>query len=107
MITDASKITRAWCETCQKYPNELISWPTVMCEDEDGGKEWKEVEVGVILTNSGRATNRWEDGTIGVPPEVQEMAEADEQPICGECRGEIDWKHFDKRSVERPYTRRY
>ena len=37
-------------------------------------------EARVILTRDGKATNKWEDGVVGVPEEIQELAESDESP---------------------------
>jgi hypothetical protein len=44
--------------------------------DEEGNR----LELGVLVYRDGRATNRWEDGTAGVPEEVQREAEVDESP---------------------------
>lgn len=42
---------------------------------------------------NGDTTDRWEDGTAGVPLDVQEWAQEDEQPFNPECGEYIDvWK---------------
>lgn len=42
----------------------------------DGG-----AELAVIVLRNGTTTNRWEDGTVGVPPRVADLADFDELPI--------------------------
>lgn len=37
-------------------------------------------EMGIIVLRNGTATNRWEDGTAGVPEELRAEAEEDESP---------------------------
>lgn len=44
--------------------------------------------LSILLGNEGAATNRWEDGTIGVPEDVQRDAEehsVDCPPTCPDC----------------------
>lgn len=45
-------------------------------------------ELSILLDNEGRATNRWEDGTVGVPGDLQEDVEEhsiDCPPTCPDC----------------------
>ncbi len=39
----------------------------------------------VIVTPDGRATNRWSDGTVGVPRLARVEAEEDDAPLCACC----------------------
>jgi hypothetical protein len=82
-------MARAFCSTCNTYPIELLSWPII--GDNDG--EAVKSEEAVILNNDGTPTNRWADGTAGVPEDVQQMAGEDEEPVCAECNNYIVWKH--------------
>lgn len=45
-------------------------------------------ELSILLNKEGQATNRWEDGTVGVPEDVRLDAEEhsiDCPPVCPDC----------------------
>ena len=42
----------------------------------------------VIQNPEGESTNQWADGTVGVPEEIRDICEADEEPMCGKCLDE-------------------
>ena len=44
-----------------------------------------------VYADSGEATNRFGDGTIGVPKELSDLAEEDEEPYCTECWDRCIW----------------
>jgi hypothetical protein len=84
---------RAYCDTCRRTPAELISRPLLDIDpktSEPVHPEWP-----VILDAWGNSLNRWEDGTVGVPQEIQDAAVDDEQPLCSVCKGEVRWVPFD------------
>lgn len=60
MFTDAELQDPSLC----KGDDEFISFPHM-----DGG------EQGIIVYRDGRVTNRFEDGTVGVPVELQDAAD--------------------------------
>jgi hypothetical protein len=99
-------VARAFCPKCGNYPTELWSWPIIDEEvPEDGDIQPIRTETAVVLENDGTPTNRWADGVSGVLEAVQERADADESPVCGECKTYIIWvhdgpKHFEVRRVE-------
>lgn len=45
----------------------------------------------MVDAKTGKATNHYWDGIVGVVPEHVELAEADENPACPECQSECDW----------------
>ena len=48
-------------------------------------------ELSILLANEGMATNRWEDGTAGVPEDVRRDAEEHSVgclPTCPNCGAE-------------------
>jgi hypothetical protein len=49
--------------------------------------------AGAILVNrkTGQATNRWWDGTAGVPELLSRLAEEDDHPMCPSCLGFCHW----------------
>ena len=70
-------------ETTHRH-DELIANPTVTDYDEEG--DWTP-ELGVIVYRDGTVTNRWSDGTAGVPANVVQAAdELDElySPYAGD-----------------------
>ena len=78
---------KAYCKAGDHYPEELLASVYDL-----PGEEMNLADV-VLLTNDGTATNRYYDGTVGVPQETQEQAEADEEPLCAEHLEHIDWEH--------------
>lgn len=70
---------RAYCAEGEHYPQTMIA--TV-----------EGCELGVIVCDDDSVTN-WADGTAGVPPDIAELARADESPVCAEhpdC--EVEWR---------------
>jgi hypothetical protein len=49
-------------------------------------------EIGVVVQRNGSATNLWEDGVIGIPPEVAMIAEADESPMTRSGEPADEWR---------------
>lgn len=45
-------------------------------------------ELGVICDAEGELSNRWEDGTVGVP---EFLVDDDCPPACCECKEESEW----------------
>ena len=77
-------MSRAYCTAGDHYPEEIIATAFFGTED----------RIDVIQDNEGIGTNRFVDGTIGVPDNVREEAELDEEPVCLEhpdCF--ITWDH--------------
>jgi len=48
--------------------------------------------IGIIIYADGTASDRWADGTVGVPPEAADMAAADEEPYCPVCDEYAKWE---------------
>ncbi len=49
-------------------------------------------ELGVIVDRDGNATNRWEDGVVGVPEDVVSWIQADDcAPYCPLHDQETEW----------------
>lgn len=49
--------------------------------------------IGVLLyADSGMATNRWTDGTVGVSLDILRLAEEDESPLCPMCKEICKWE---------------
>jgi hypothetical protein len=56
---------------CNSYDELLVSVP-------DPSDPKKSLEQGIIIYRNGTVSNRWEDGTAGVPAEVVELANEEE-----------------------------
>lgn len=80
----------AFCPTCHTYPETLLSYPIIGIDAEG---DLQKIEEGVFLTNNGTPTGQYADGSFGVPREVREVAEEDEEPLCAECFNYVDWRH--------------
>lgn len=78
----------AYCPYCEVNPEYLMVWPAIAIGD-DG--QMIRTETAVLLENDGSPTDIWADGTMGVPKDIQEMAEAEEEPYCAQCKGDIEW----------------
>jgi hypothetical protein len=57
------------------------------------GVEYKDTELGVLVDVRGSPTNRWEDGTAGVPAEVKDWILMDDcAPVCPVHGEETEWR---------------
>lgn len=73
-------------------PSELDNLSACCAEDEFvASLPLEEMDLGVIVYRNGEVSWRWEDGTVGIPPEIRELA--DEQDTLHSLRGEeiIGW----------------
>lgn len=70
----ASAIER-WC-----FTDFEMKKPT-MCNSTDEFLADGDAELAVVVLRNGTVTDRWEDGTTGVPPHCAQMADLDESPI--------------------------
>lgn len=70
----AASIER-WC-----FTDFEMKKPT-MCNGTDEFLADGDAELAVIVLRNGTVTDRWEDGTTGVPPHCAQMADLDESPI--------------------------
>lgn len=48
-------------------------------------------ETYILMRRDGTVTNRWADGVVGVPEEIREDAEQDEEPFCPDCESYCEW----------------
>ncbi len=64
-----------WCFTDMelKTPGECAGTDEFLADGD--------TEMAVIVQRDGTVTNRWEDGTVGVPDDVKQRADFDESPI--------------------------
>jgi hypothetical protein len=83
-------MVKAYCETCGRYPDEVIVYPVI---GETDDHELITDETGVIIYGDGTCSNRYADGTKGITPEVCAMAEDEDSAYCPECMNEITWQH--------------
>jgi hypothetical protein len=68
-------------------PSELDNLQACRAEDEFvASLPLEEMELGVIVYRNGEVSLRWEDGTVGIPPEIRELA--DEQDTLHSLKGE-------------------
>lgn len=51
-----------------------------------------DVELGVIVYGDGQASNRWEDGVVGVPGHIREAANQEVDGLCAECHSPVVWE---------------
>lgn len=67
-----------------KAEDEFVAYPAL-----------EQTELGVIVGRNGQVSNRWEDGTVGIPPEVREVA--DETDSLHSLSGEeiIGWRDVE------------
>jgi hypothetical protein len=84
---NASQIQR-WCFTDYEMRDPRKCRATdVFYADADS-------ELAVIVLRDGTATNMWEDGTSGVPPYNQQLAELDESPVKPSHLRTIDTDYY-------------
>lgn len=69
---------QAYCEQGDHYPDELIA---------DVGEE-----LGVIVYGDGTASNRFEDGVVGIGRDRAARAEEDEEPVCPDHLCPVRWQ---------------
>ena len=69
--------------TCSGNHDEFIA---IVSEELDPDR------IGVIVYASGKASNRWADGTAGVPVLVRQEAEEDDEPYCPICHEVARWR---------------
>jgi len=61
------------------------------------------VEEGVLVNaRTGKATNRWADGTAGVPKEIKELAEEEVNAYMPYSMEQYDWSHKNPKYVFGP-----
>ena len=81
----------AYCPNCDDYPSEVLAFPTLG----EGEYYYGGIELGIIVYgNGGESSNRFGDGTVGVPHWLQELAEWEDSVMCPECLHEAEWKHI-------------
>jgi hypothetical protein len=82
--------------------SELDNLPACKAEDEFVARPMEELELGVIVCRGGEVSNRWDDGTVGIPPEVRELA--DETDSLHSLSGEeiIGWRDVEVSEDGRP-----
>lgn len=52
-----------------------------------------DVELGVLAYADTSLSNRWQDGTAGIPPYIAENVHSDFcMPLCVECSEEAEWE---------------
>lgn len=57
-----------------------------------GDEDEPDMEMGVLVDTQGNATNRWEDGTIGVPEHILAWIQMDDcPPFCLEHQRDTEW----------------
>ena len=67
----------AFCEELGHFPEYVIgSMPAP-----DGSLD----RLDVIQDPEGKSTNQWADGAFGVPDDVRDLCDCDEEPLCGTC----------------------
>lgn len=83
-------MSRAYCQTCQTYPETLLSKPLLGLDENE---EPVFPCLPIRLLNNGLATNLYADGTSGVTGEESDAAEEDASPVCAACKNEVTWQH--------------
>lgn len=72
----------------------FVSAGCVMGENED------DYELGILVYASGELSNRWQDGTVGIPDDVREMTQDHIDggcpPHCIKCLEEANWVDNDE-----------
>jgi len=82
---------------------ELIVFPHGAA-DVDSYTFWEE---GVLVNGkTGRVTNRWGDGTKGVPEEVRELANEESTAFMPYTMEEYEWSHKNPRGISRTASER-
>lgn len=70
---------KAYCPKGNHYPEEVIAKTNY--------------ELGVIVYGeNGNISNRWEDGTKGIPEDAKVQAWDDDEPICPDHTSICSWK---------------
>jgi len=78
--------------------SELLVFPGELYGDEDG--------IGVLVNGrTGKATNRWGDGTAGLSALVREGAEEETEAYMPYTMEEYEWKHSKPRA-KKPTAKR-
>jgi len=70
-----------WKANCDCNPSQFVVYPL---EVSDG--------LGILVEPDGKVTNRFADGTVGVPLDIQKSAEDCESAGCPICGKEATWK---------------
>jgi hypothetical protein len=55
----------------------------------------EEVELGVIVYRNGEVSLRWQDGTVGIPPEIRELADDEETVLSLKGEVIIGWRDVE------------
>lgn len=73
--------TERWifCESELANPAACTGYDEFVTTVSDPDNGLETLELGVIVYRNGTISSRWEDGTVGLPPEVVELAEAEEE----------------------------
>ena len=74
-----------WKGSCTCNPNHFVVFPPEVEEYSDG--------LGILVEPSGEVTNRFADGTVGVPADIVKSAEDCESAACPMCGKEASWVH--------------
>lgn len=82
--------------------SELDNLQACRADDEFIARPTEETELGVIVYRNGQVSNRWEDGTVGISPEVRELA--DDTESLHSLNGEeiIGWRDVEVSEDGRP-----
>jgi hypothetical protein len=72
-------------KTGKKATDELVVFPGGEAGDPDG--------IGVLVTPEGEVTNRWGDGTAGIPELLSNMAEEETEAYDPSTHEPYTWRH--------------
>lgn len=88
---------KAFCGGGNHYPETLHIFPAVRTNP-DGSRNHPDsdeyrTEIAVLCNNAGRSTGIWSDGTVGVPPHIEDACLDEEDYVfCPDHQGhEINW----------------
>lgn len=77
-------------------PSELDNLQACRAEDEFVAYPPLEgTELGVIVARNGEVSNRWEDGTAGVPDEVRQFADFEDTLYTPDGEEIIGWRDVE------------
>lgn len=48
--------------------------------------------IGIIVYPNGNVSNRWADGTVGVPANMKELAYEESEAVCATCGTHVTWE---------------
>lgn len=86
-------------ETGKGTDSELIVFPGESYGDPDN--------IGVLVNpRTGKATNRWGDGTVGISTDLREGAEEETEAYMPHTMERYVWKHPVKREKKSPKPKR-